>query len=202
MEDPFFKPIVTCIIVLLCEIPFFYLGKYLNVHIMYHCLVMLIFWLLSCSIIVRLSSKHLKFDPFSVKTQPSTQQMSYAIAISAVFVLFTTLLYGNSKLALGVAAYGIQVYSIIALYEISETVVLMLLFIFSQHLFERYTNDPGKPHGVIILMIVMGLMFTLMNGAIMGIYMMIMGLCVGYIYKFVRKNPLITLLLFIMMYLL
>ncbi len=202
MEDPFFKPVLACVIVLLCEIPLFYLGKYLSVPTVYHCLVMLIFWSLSASIIIRIVQKRLKYDPFAVKTQPTSQQMSYAVAITVVFILFTTLLYGNSKLLLNLDAYGLQSYIIIALYEVAETLVLMLLFLYSQHLVERYTNDPSKPHGVIVLMIVMGLMFTLMNGAIMGIYMMIMGFCVGYIFKFVRKNPAITLALFIIMYLL
>ena len=142
------------------------------------------------------------FEVFSISTQPNREQLTHAIMIVAVFVLFTNLLFGGLKIIQYLSIYTSLEYIVIALYNISELLLAMTILVLGQHLIERFTNDASYTYGGSIMALTWGLLYCFISGFGMGIYMMAMAVSVGFIYQLLRKNAKLTFLLFIIMYLL
>lgn len=201
IEDPFFSYIITCWAILGCELIFYAINQLCHLSINIHYLIMIAFWIISFVLIYQKVKKEQHYDMFAVSTQPTSRQFTYAILIAVLFVLFSNMIFGGLKPIQYLKLYDIGTYCLILLYNISELLMAMMILLLGQHYVERFTNNAGYAYGGFVLAITWGLLYII-NGLTLGIYMITMSICVGFIFIMLRKNPKWTFLLFVIMYLL
>lgn len=202
LKDPFFSNVVICFMILCLELPIYVITQYIGLQIEAQYILMSIVWIASALFMYLRLKRIYRFDLLAINTQPSSQQMSYAVAIASLFVVFTNILYGGLKLLVLLSNNDLMYVLLMSIYNISELLIVMIMIILAQHFGERITANPLYAYGGGIVGILWGFLYVMARGYILGTYIFVLSICAGCIYLLVRKNPKITFILLILMYLL
>ena len=198
-KDSIFSYCVACFVALILEIPLYVLTNYLKLPSNIHMICAIVLWAICIIIITWKAKKTLGFAPWSVSTQPTTQNLTYSVMVCVIFIMFSNLLFGGSRIILYLKGASLFETFVYALYQICEVGLIVMLLVFSQKLFEKHTNDASKPYGIFFTCIAWAFLYLITNGIIGSMYFACMGLSMGVVYMLVRKNPKYTLILTILM---
>ncbi len=152
-------------------------------------------WSLTCVLwgtvaylLVRNSTKKLRYAVLEEKKKPANQKM-VAVALLMVLALIAKyMVIGGFKIVMEMTSLGGVQFIFQFIYYLFETALIVLAIVFGQRFFENLTNCKVVPFGGIFLACTWGLVHVLTQDFMTGIYAVVSAVVYGVIYVLLNKN--------------
>jgi hypothetical protein len=161
-------------------------ADYTLTHHVIHWVLTCLLWGSMALFLIRFSRKKYAFDVMKFNEAPDTRGWLFAVAISVIAIVATTLAWGGFK---PVEEYKGAVRFIFQnIYYLFEAALILLTIAFGQKWGELLFKKENLPYGGLFLALTWGLIHILLQGTETGIYAFGLSLLYGLIYIALKKN--------------
>lgn len=152
-------------------------------------------WSLTCVLwgtvaylLVRNSTKKLRYAVLEEKKKPANQKMMAVALLMVLALIAKYMVIGGFKIVMEMTSLGGVQFIFQFIYYLFETALIVLAIVFGQRFFENLTNCKVVPFGGIFLACTWGLVHVLTQDFMTGIYAVVSAVVYGVIYVLLNKN--------------
>lgn len=158
-----------------------------NAFILYGIIISII-WGSVCYISVKIAEKYDSFYLFEKKENSQKWQLVIVCLLVILSIVASYVAWDGSKVLKEFYYHGLLKFTIQYIYYMFETMIILLIIVFSQKAFELLFNNKYIPYGGIFLSLTWGMTHIISKDLFVGIYLMFFSLLYGIAYLLLNRD--------------